>query len=1005
MIMEKVYTESQEKVINVSRGYNMVLAGPGCGKTDILAERIARAYESNHVKLEDVLCLTFTNRAARGMFDRIRKRLGEDASDLFVGNIHRYCSHFLFDSSVIPAESSIIDENDASDVNQSEITDEDIMSMIDYDVEYTNRMTLVSVNWRTVNDLLGIDIHPSGRTGKVTEKTGKKIIAQCKVKIQTLEHLIYQVQNNHPKKDLIYTDLLETPLMKYHFPFFDGFKEKCRNVSYSEHSFSSLSAVDKFFALAAKLRDYKDANKLLDFDDLLLRTYTAYYTDSEHQYKRYNWIQVDEIQDLSNFQISLVDLLTDTSRDYVVLYLGDEQQAIYSFMGASLDTLTMLKNRCYGHIFRLDKNFRSPKYLLDLYNEYAVKELMVDRDLLPEPKDFQTAGRYDIVLHTYEDETIETERIYNSILPYLRRDDRSEERTALLVPWNRDADEISNRLKQDGISHFKISGTDTFQTVHLKTLLAHLNVVSNEFNIIAWSRILKQTYAVDTFSQGRHMVEEMRDLAMTPDDLMRDDQETYLSAFCKDYDSKEIVIFDTETTGVDVVNDDIVQIAAIKIRNGQFVPGSKFVVFLETDKEIPLKLGTKVNPMVEAYRNAYKYPRREALTKFLQYVGDDILLGHNVNFDYCILRNNLRRDCWFREGQFSRRLIDSLKLAHLLHPKLKKYKLEFLIEKLGLVGVNSHMADDDIMATFELVKHCRRTAGNFLYGQREYFQKNHVKTAIEELAFSYKECYNHTKSRLFVLESASKPILVSELMYADGCLTTKCEILRVDRFDLVLTFLENDVIAKDEPNCLYVQFSNHLMDMSTYREADICDSSSMKEKLFVSTVHKAKGLEFENVVVMRATTGRYPHFAHIKPEQKEEDKRLFYVAVSRAMRRLIVSSGDMKFLNYYSEDAQSITPYLSSIIHRFCIRFELYRYLNTRLFVELTSTGIRIRSEQNGKVKAVEFSQMDRIMGVFGSRNLIELRNSLYKQYAKAGGLDELTARLQSYGIFSTRVN
>jgi len=1002
--MQKVYTNAQERVINVSNGYNMVLAGPGCGKTDILAERIARAYENGRVKLEDILCLTFTNRAARGMFDRIRRRLGEDSSGLFVGNIHRYCSHFLYDSAVIPAETSIIDDNDASDVNQSEITDEDVMSMIDYSIEFTNKMTLVSLDWRIVNDLLGIDIHPSGRTGKVTEKTGKKVIAQCKVKVQSLEHLMYQVQNNHPKKDLIYTDVLETELMKYYFPFFDSFKEKCTSASYNERTYNSLRPVDKFFSLAAKLRDYKISNKLLDFDDLLLRTYTAYSTDTERQYKRYPWVQVDEIQDLSSFQISLVDLLTDTSNSYVVLYLGDEQQAIYSFMGASLDTLTMLKNRCYGHIFRLDKNFRSPKYLLDLYNEYAVKELGVDKDLLPEPKDFQTAGRYDIVLHSYEDERTETERIYNSILPYLRKDDRSEERTALLVPWNRDADEISDRLKQDRISHFKISGTDTFQTVHLKTLIAHLGVISNEFNLIAWSRILKQTFAVDTFSQGRHMVEDMRDIAMTPDDLMRDDGETYLSAFCNDYDNKEIVIFDTETTGVDVVNDDIVQIAAIKIRNGQVVPFSKFVIYLQTDKEIPLKLGAKINPMVEAYRSAYKYPRREALNKFLQYIGNDILLGHNVQFDYCILRNNLRRDCGIRDGAFTAEYIDSLKLAHLLYPKLRKYKLEFLIEKLGLEGVNSHMADDDIMATYELVKYCRRTAGDYTYRQREYLQKENVRTAVEELAFSYKECYNHTKNRLFVLEQSETPVLVSELMYADSYLPAKCEILRVDRFDLVLTFLENDVIPKDEPNFLYVQLSNHLMDLSTYREADICDSSSMKEKLFVSTVHKAKGLEFENVVVMRAVSGRYPHFAHKTQEQQEEDKRLFYVAISRAMRKLIVSSGDIMGVRYFSEDAQIITPYMSPVIHRFCIRFELYNYMRTRLFVELTSTALRIRSEQNGITASYEFSSMDRILHTFGCRNILELRNYLVKNYASTDGLERITSRLQPLGIVSNRV-
>ena len=43
----------------------MVLAGPSCGKTDILAERIARASDNGRVQLKDILCLTFTNRTAR----------------------------------------------------------------------------------------------------------------------------------------------------------------------------------------------------------------------------------------------------------------------------------------------------------------------------------------------------------------------------------------------------------------------------------------------------------------------------------------------------------------------------------------------------------------------------------------------------------------------------------------------------------------------------------------------------------------------------------------------------------------------------------------------------------------------------------------------------------------------------------------------------------------------------------------------------------------------------
>lgn len=164
---------------------------------------------------------------------------------------------------------------------------------------------------------------------------------------------------------------------------------------------------------------------------MLIKTYDAYYSDFNHTYPRFKWIQIDEIQDLSNFQISLVDLFTDKSSNFVVLYLGDEQQAIYSFMGASLRTLDLIKQRCLNNIYRLDKNFRSPKYLLDLYNEYAIKELNVDKDFLPEPKDNEQANFHDICIHVYENQEDETDRVYNVIIPFLRNEKHKNERTAL----------------------------------------------------------------------------------------------------------------------------------------------------------------------------------------------------------------------------------------------------------------------------------------------------------------------------------------------------------------------------------------------------------------------------------------------------------------------------------------------------------------------------------------------------------------------------------------------
>ena len=390
----KEYTEKQLDVINIKNGYNMVLAGPGCGKTDILAERIARAYEEEGIDLSDMLCLTFTNRAARGMFDRIHSRLGNDAVDLFVGNIHRYCSHFLFEESAsgVTGETSVMDEDDANEVLTSIISDMEIKEMIGYaesnmEIGHEVFVTLVSLDWDVVNHFFGLNYQPTGKTGMIKTSKADTIISAVRNKIPDIQHMMYQIQKGHPREDYYRREFLEKNLIAHGFGLESIFEESALAICANQHVDGIPYYAEKALSLAYKYQVYKELNGLLDFDDLLLFAYDAYYKDNKREYKRYKWIQIDEIQDLSHFQLSLVDLLTEKTDDFVVLYLGDEQQAIYSFMGASLNSLNYLKVRCGSNLFRLDKNFRSPKYLLDIYNEFAIKELNVDKDFLPEPKD------------------------------------------------------------------------------------------------------------------------------------------------------------------------------------------------------------------------------------------------------------------------------------------------------------------------------------------------------------------------------------------------------------------------------------------------------------------------------------------------------------------------------------------------------------------------------------------------------------------------------------------
>ena len=120
--------ESQQRVINLQQGIHLVLAPPGCGKTQILTERVRLARKSG-VDYADMLCLTFTNRAARGMVERIKANIDDvAAAEVYVGNVHRFCSRFLYDNGLIAAETSVIDDDDALSI-LARYTEEDEMKV------------------------------------------------------------------------------------------------------------------------------------------------------------------------------------------------------------------------------------------------------------------------------------------------------------------------------------------------------------------------------------------------------------------------------------------------------------------------------------------------------------------------------------------------------------------------------------------------------------------------------------------------------------------------------------------------------------------------------------------------------------------------------------------------------------------------------------------------------------------------------------------------------------
>lgn len=879
----------QREVIEAQGGFHLVLASPGCGKTQILTERIRRAHDVEGVAYADMLCLTFTNRAARGMLERINANIADcSVGDVFVGNVHRFCSKFLFGNGLIAAESSVIDEDDAISILARYMGEDEYSVLGDF-----KRRREYSVIFHLESMMHQIAMgHPKAlrtNTDCINADDVKAMQRICSVRGCAFDAAaMVDIYNNVET----YRDLTTADTADY-------------------GDYQIIQCLLRKMQLAQQYHQYKKQNNLLDFHDLLLFTYDALNADAaQTEYKRYTWVQVDEVQDLNQLQLAIIKLLT--ARAYrTVMFLGDEQQAIFSFMGAKLDTLTALKQQSACQLHHLSVNHRSPKYLLDIFNTFAAEELHIDPALLPDAGlqlQAPLLGNELALLYseTYEQEVRDCVQFVDRLRTMF-----PESTTALIVNANRDAEDISGELTRRGIGHFKVSGSDLFSSPELKLLFAHLAVLNNEFNFLAWARLVKGVGVYETNASARNFVRALFDRAILPSDLLRpatDEAEgqnataTYLQRFVRSYEEQTIVVFDTETTGLNVFEDDILQIAAVKMRNGVVVPGSEFCVYVETDREIPAMLGDIVNPIIEERKHHTLLSHHAALRMFMEYADGCRLLGHNADYDWHILDHNLRRyapECDLHESHAD--YLDSLRLVRLLHPELREHKLKSLLTVLGLEGTNSHLADDDVNATRSVVVHCYKQAKERVEGQRTFLSDARVRQRVDILRRNYGDIYRAAIARMYVRKTypveneamgmkEENVALVAELQRFYDALLADNMIQPISGLRYVTAYLSKDMIDSTAEPSLYEQLSNHAMEISTLKEADLCGSSSIDERIFVTTIHKAKGLEFDNVIIFDAVDGRMPNFySRNNPRLLAEDARKFYVALSRARSRLYIS--------------------------------------------------------------------------------------------------------------------
>ncbi len=156
----------------------------------------------------------------------------------------------------------------------------------------------------------------------------------------------------------------------------------------------------------------------------------------------------------------------------------------------------------------------------------------------------------------------------------------------------------------------------------------------------------------------------------------------------------DFVVFDLETTGLKKEIDKIIEIGAVKVKNGKIV--DRFSEFINPH----IKLDEKIVSLTHITDDmlAEAEDAEQVMPRFLEFVGDSVMVAHNASFDVGFVRQ------WTIENNYkiNPTVLDTVELAKMLFPQLKNFKLDTVCEQMGVSLENHHRAVDDAGATAEI---------------------------------------------------------------------------------------------------------------------------------------------------------------------------------------------------------------------------------------------------------------------------------------------------------------
>jgi DNA helicase-2/ATP-dependent DNA helicase PcrA len=442
--------KEQKEAVEFDSGPLMIIAGAGTGKTTVITERIKYLIEKNLAKSSEILALTFTEKAAREMEERVDVAMPYGYTQMWISTFHSFCDRIL------RAEALQI----GLDPRFKLMTESETIQLVRNHIFKSSSKRGFSLNY----------FRPLGNPTKFVGGM--------------LQH---------------FSRLQDEDVNPNEYVSWVNSKFKTPNSKLSEEERIDL---DKYKELAEAYKTYEELKAkegVMDFGDLITKTLKLF-RDRKNilkQYqKQFKYILVDEFQDTNIAQNELVKLLAKKDRNITVVL--DDDQSIYRFRGAAIsNALQFRKSFPNAKLVTLTTNYRSAQLILD-YSHKLIQFNNPDRLESIENIDKQlksaTKSKGEVKFIHKDRVENEAEDVVKTIVNLTSKSDFAYKDIAILVRANNHSDSFIRALSRHNIPYQFLGPGRLFKQSEIVDLISYLKVLYNFEDDVSLFRLLSMEH-------------------------------------------------------------------------------------------------------------------------------------------------------------------------------------------------------------------------------------------------------------------------------------------------------------------------------------------------------------------------------------------------------------------------------------------------------------------------------------------------------------------------------